>query len=108
MERRRGRLGEHHRRVEVAIVDLVAARAAEELGAIHVNGDLVPWRHRLRVGRRMGGSGRRVAVDASARHARVEARAASRFAALAAARHLVRVPPDRGASTRRLDPEAVL
>jgi len=41
----RGSLRDHHGGVEVPIVDLVAARAAEELGAVDVDRDLVARRH---------------------------------------------------------------
>lgn len=108
MEGRRGRLGQDDRRVEVPIVDLIAASTAEELCAINVHGDLVSRRHQLSVHRCVGRAGRRVAVDGGAGHARVEARETTRFPARAAPRHLVGFPPDRGPATRRLDPEAVL
>lgn len=108
MESRRGRLGQNDRRVEVPIVDLIAASTAEELCAIDVHGDLVARRHRLSVHRRVGSAGRRVAVYGGASHARVEARETARFPAHAASRHLVGFPPDRGVATGRFDPEAVL
>ncbi|GFZ03380.1 ubiquitin-specific protease 22 [Actinidia rufa] len=41
-ERERGGLGEDNRGVEVPVVDLVPARAAEELRPFNVDGDLVP------------------------------------------------------------------
>lgn len=112
MERRRCGLSEDHRGVEVAIVDLIAARAAEELGAIDVDGDLVATSsRRLRVRRRVRrtSAGRRVAVNGGAGNASVKARAtAAGVAARAAERDLAGVPADRGAASRRLDPETIL
>ena len=111
MERRRGGLSEDHRGVEVAIVDLIAARAAEELGAIDVDGDLVATSRRLRVRRRVRRTSarRRVAVHGGAGNASVKARpTAAGVAARAAERDLAGIPADRGAASRRLDPETIL
>ena len=112
MERRRCGLSEDHRGVEVAIVDLIAARAAEELGAIDVDGDLVATSsRRLRVRRRVRRTAarRRVAVHGGAGNASVKARpTAAGVAARAAERDLAGIPADRGAASRRLDPETIL
>lgn len=115
MERRRGGLSEDHRGVEIAIVDLIAARAAEELGAIDVDGDLVatstssPRRLRVRRRVRRTASRRRVAVHGGAGNASVKARAAAAgVAASAAERDLAGITSDRGAASRRLDPETIL
>ena len=111
MERRRCGLSEDHRGVEVAIVDLIAARATEELGAIDVDGDLVATSRRLRVRRRVRRTSarRRVAVHGGAGNASVKTRAAAAgVAAHAAKRDLAGVPADRGAASRRLDPETIL
>lgn len=70
---KRGGLRQDYCRIEITVVDLIAARAAEELRAIHVHGDLVPWRHGRGVRRRVGRSRQRVAGDYSACHTGVEA-----------------------------------
>lgn len=115
MERRRGGLSEDHRGVEVAIVDLIAAGAAEELGSVDVDGDLVaaasdsPRRLRVRRRVRRTSARRSVAVNGGAGNASVKARAtAAGVAARAAERDLAGIAADRGAASRRLDPETIL
>lgn len=63
-----GGSGGEYSGVEVGIVDLVAAPATEQLGAVHVDGDVVAVA--LGDGVRCGVN---VAVHGGARHARVEA-----------------------------------
>ena len=103
-----GGVGQDYRRVEVTVVDLIAARAAEQLGAVHVDGDLVTARGcRRQVSRHVGEMWRRVAEHGGAGHAGVESRAGG-VTARAAAGDFRWVASDGGASARRLDAEAVL
>lgn len=100
-ERGGGRGGgrrENDRCVEVAVEDLIPAGAAEQLGAVDVDGDLVAG-----VGVR---GGVREAVDGGAGEAGVEAGGSGRSAG-GAAGYLLRVAADRG-TAERADPEAAL
>lgn len=81
-----GDLGQYNRGVKILIVDLIKTGTTEELGAVHVNSDLVTG---ARVKRRVG-----EAREGSAGDAGVEARGGGGMAR-AAAGELGRVAADR-------------
>ena len=92
--------------VEVAIVDLVTARAAKQLSTVDVYCDLVAWDGKP-VNRRVGVKKRRVAEHGGASNARVQSRTRG-FLARAASWDLGGFPSYGGATARRLDADAVL
>lgn len=91
-------MGRDHGLVEIPIVDLIEADQAEELGAVHVDGDLVAV---TRVERRVGDAG-----EGGAGGAGVEARGGG-GPTRGAAGELIRVSSDRD-PTRDPDLEAGL
>ncbi|KAK8655007.1 hypothetical protein V6N13_107599 [Hibiscus sabdariffa] len=100
------RLSEDDGSVEVAIVDLVTARAAEQLSSIDVHRDLVAGEGE-RVIRRVGVKKGRVTEHRGAGDARVQSRT-GRLLARAAPWDLGGFPPYGGATAGRLDAYAVL
>ncbi|KAM1787811.1 hypothetical protein EV2_039007 [Malus domestica] len=89
--------------VEVAIVDVVSTRAAEELRSVNVHDDLMTERHREDVSGSVGWSGWYVTVDGSARDAHIES-GMRRLPARATSQDLLGITADRCAATHRLDP----